>query len=161
MMNGVGCVVYLSWLTFFAFFKISLNHKVQVHEWHTFWIVFCCSGEVPSQCKHIMPSRKILYRLFLFNLPGWNECNKINISESLVDLFTPCFPFFRRSPPLILCSVGVFMWNKLLNSCSSLSSVTCVLPQWDALVHCLICHVILIPKHLIYPVDPTVRQDQL
>lgn len=60
----------------------------------------------------------------LFNLPGWNKCNKINISESMVNFFAACFPSFRPSPPLILCSAGFFMWNELLNSCSSLCAAS-------------------------------------
>ena len=68
---------------------------------------------------------------------------------------------------LLLCALllpqpsfllGVFMWNNLLNSCSSLSAVTCAPPRWDAWVHPLICHVILIPARLIFPTYPTVRQ---
>lgn len=69
-------------------------------------------------------------------------------------LFSPAFPppYF----PLLRSSflLGVFTQNKLLNSCSSLSEFTCVLPQWDALVHPFICHVILIPNHLIFPDIP-------
>lgn len=57
--------------------------------------------------------------------------------------------------PLLSSSflLGVFMWNKLLNSCSSLSAFTCALPQWDALLHPLICHVILIPTRLMFPLS--------
>lgn len=87
----------------------------------------------------------------------WNKYNKTNIT-----VYGHFLPSFLSLPPfsslLILFSTEVFMWNKLLNSCSSLSAVTCVLPH---LVHPLICHVILISTRLIFPLYPTVRRAPL